>query len=641
MLRASSQGLSFAFPTARLRAIRPWNVAYSIGSQMRSLDGGSRLSTSGRVPVGGINRTQEARWTEGYSSRLSSVQTALQSQVPARVPVVEEERVDKPSSSLSTETGTGGRKTWRKARNLLAQRIRSLRAVPQRFARPRLETRRPQRRSVCSPEQQALLHQQQYNEYPPFHHQTGKVDPIRLPDGYAAGPLNAIEAACASQNEPSPSSAIFRDLTILSRSTNLQQVWNSYRNISRLQACHPAVEQHFPPSRLPRALVLRLAHFILRSRPVTAAHYPALLAVMQHLWDLGTPPSQSLWNGLIGIAGKGQRRGGTGKEGTKRSIAIFRDFVKGLRPGTSQGEYRLTPETFLDPNLPNKPDIYTLSILLHIASETINAPMLRDATRLIKRSGLTPTRITLLSYLEFFSKKHQLQNVRAINRRLHRRGMELGLDGANACISAYASNRKYHIALEMYRILRHNIKPEPKPKFVARLRTNLELTEHIYLPKNVGPDRATFTVLVQNMAYNGRFNDAVSILADFLESSSSQRISANVSPALRGMFLGFSKFAVGRLQVSADPNNRHNQWNLTNLQQTYQLFLKLPYHVVPSRATIYWILVAFDKASDHDVDCTRRVWLELERRFGHSAPWLLQQPRLRRIRSILFPREHG
>ncbi|RXW25749.1 hypothetical protein EST38_g80 [Candolleomyces aberdarensis] len=425
----------------------------------------------------------------------------------------------------------------------------------------------------------------------------------------------------------------------MAQGKHLQYVWDSYVFITHLQESHPAVQEHFFPWRFPRGLLRRLCHFIIRSRPITASHFPSLLAVMQRLWDMGIKPTRAQWNALIKFASQGHRNGEI--RGFQRSVAIAKDFVHDIRPGSSLDEHKIDILTLLDPTLPNQPDIYTLTTLIHIASKSQDYSLLQEATLLFEKSGLAPTRITRLSILKFYAEKGRLSRVRAIIRKLHEDGMELGIDGVNTCIWAYARSEQYQMTLDIYRVLRDNIRQDPDRKAIAQLHRGLQEQEHIHISPGIKPDPVTYVTLIQAMTFQGKFTDAASIFADFLESTPRGRLDPSTLPAFRAMFLGFSRHAVSRLKLSIEPKHPNNKWNLANLQRFYRLFLKLPRSVVPSRTTVYDIMVAFDKASDHDIQLLRDVWMELQVRYTPLNASLFNQARLRRVKDILFPKEGG
>jgi hypothetical protein len=79
-------------------------------------------------------------------------------------------------------------------------------------------------------------------------------------------------------------------------------------------------------------------------------------------------------------------------------------------------------------------------------------------------------------------------------------------------------------------------------------------------------------------------------------------------------------------------NPSRTAWSLENLSSLFDAFLALPGNIKPSQSTVSWIIVAFDKTSGRDKDMLRKVWIQLENKFG--GPW---KGRLWRLRARLFP----
>lgn len=626
MLRASWQGLSFALPTVtRARATHPWNVAHYSRSQpaVRVGRGGQLLAT---------RRTQTAKDdvvpSSGPLLEIPSSEAGSSGQDRGGVLQNASEGAATPAlDATPTTSGIGSREIRRWGRSKLS---RVVRVRPEKPGK-KIKRTRPAKRNV------------EQGHIPPNHAFRGQslrrsVDPARWLPHVTAPRMKAIDDAWESQTEPSPSLAIYRSLESIARGKALRHVWESYMDLIQIQRTYPVVQEQFPPSRVPSVLLVRLCHLIIHSRPFTHSHYPSLLMVMQHMWDKGRKdrrPTRLMWNSLINFAAKGRRGGG--EDGIQRSLAALNDFICDLRPGsTIPNASKLTLPAVLDTSSPNQPDIYTFGTLIHIASNAMDSELFEDANRLLEESGLPPTRITRLSCLEFYTRKKQMDDVRRVIWTMREDGMDLGIDGLNACIWAFTNTGQDSKALDIYRILRNNVEADPDPDAIHRLRNDLEAFEHIHVPNDATPDSTTYVSLIQTMAYHGRFTETTSIFADFLASAPRLRLGPSTAPAFRAVFLGFSKYAIGRLEVSADPNHPHRQWDLESLQAMYRTFLTMPYGVVPSRSTIFWIMVAFDKASDRDVDHLRAIWLELENHFEPMAPWLFQQGRLQRIKNILF-----
>ncbi|KAJ2916461.1 hypothetical protein MD484_g3953, partial [Candolleomyces efflorescens] len=523
----------------------------------------------------------------------------------------------------------------RKRRNKDAtgsSRVRFWRSTLPRFSHFRLKTSRS--RPPTSDTAPTNARRSRPLRFPSFIGQKGSVDPVTWDSAFTDAALDKLDAACATRKEPSPSRFIRHHLTNMAQGEDLQYVWDSYVLLSHLQYKQP----HLFPFRFPRTLLQRLCHFIIRSRPITSSHFPSLVKVMGRLWDMGIKPTRPQWNALINLA-PGRDRVGQ-RSAFYRSIAVTSDFVHDRRPGSSIDGRNIDILTLLDPTLPNRPDIYTLTTLIHIASKSLDDDLFQKAIFLLEKSGLTPTRITRLSQLNFYAVKQRLNNFRATLREMHEDGMELNIDGVNVCIWAYARMKKYEMTLKIYRVLRHNIRPDPDRKTIAELHRSLRHKE-IHISPDVKPDQATYVTLIQAMSFQGNFSRAASIFADFLESTPRGRLDPSTAPAFRAVFRGFSRHATSRLQLSIHPKHPKCKWNLSNLQRYHRLFLKLPRGVVPTETILHDIMVAYDKTSDHDIRLLRDVWKELEDRFLPSNRSLFNHARLRRIKDILFPKEGG
>jgi len=63
-------------------------------------------------------------------------------------------------------------------------------------------------------------------------------------------------------------------------------------------------------------------------------------------------------------------------------------------------------------------------------------------------------------------------------------------------------------------------------------------------------------------------------------------------------------------------------WHLSSL---FKSFMELPVEPRPSERTIYWILVAFAKTTGNDKGKLRKVWVQLEKKFGGGWGGRLQR----------------
>jgi hypothetical protein len=362
------------------------------------------------------------------------------------------------------------------------------------------------------------------------------------------------------------------------------------------------------------------------------------------------------WNALIDGAGKGWRR--TSVDDFRTSLGIYQDMITGRAPGRSfvrdQGD-----ENELLQTPPLKPDIYTYTILISLASRTLHASAFRYATSLLASSGLAPNRITHLSLLTYFTFTKQLSGVQSTLLKMQEQNLELGLDGVNACLWSYGHNGRVDLVMMVYRLFRHNMCPEiyVGEDDVVSVAHRLRVEQHIIIPPDMKPNEITFTTVIQILAHHGNLLATLTVFMDMVSSQNLEMGAPLVPdengiltptsysptlPVFRAIFLGFSRHGVRLMKDGTAPprfraTNPLGQpaWSLTNLQALFDTFLTLPENIVVSRSMVYWIMVAFEKTSGNDVALLRRVWKQLETRF--KKPRYGQSNRLRRIQAKLFP----
>jgi len=400
---------------------------------------------------------------------------------------------------------------------------------------------------------------------------------------------------------------------------------------------------------IPHHLLHQLARLLASIKPRTRAVHLQLLSVLKtlernrgqlRLWE---------WNTLIDSVGKQWHK--TRLEDYENSLDIFNK--RGVLPaGTAASADEVVNAVADSCVTQQNPDIWTYNIILSIASRS-NLPLtVRHASSLLLASRLTPNRYTHLCLLRYFADRKDLRSVRSTLRKMKQQGLEVGLDGINACLWAYARNGRFDVALRVYRVLRNNVKPTPN------------LGEHNidedcqYIRDTVGldsldgfePDKITYTMMIQALAYHGDLRNALSVFVDML-STPNREAGARTGDttveaacyrpsmaAFRGLFLGFARY--GR-----DPEHRtvevestatlfpslRTTWDQDTLEAVFAAFLQLPKLPKPTDRVVYWILVAFDKTSGNDVAKLREVWTKLEAKYGDG--W---GGRLEEIRSSIF-----
>ncbi|KAK0498453.1 hypothetical protein EDD18DRAFT_89283 [Armillaria luteobubalina] len=279
---------------------------------------------------------------------------------------------------------------------------------------------------------------------------------------------------------PNPDTPYYHHLHVLASTQSETEAWASYTQLLKL----PTPEGF--PEDVPIALsnLHRLCRLLSRSKPKNRTVFLRLLSVMYLIYRSGGQLRVFHWNALIDCAGKGLRK--PRMEDFKLALDVFTDMITGKPPGAtySPSEYRAMP----DLGQPIQPDIVTYTTLLNIAAKTLQGHALRQATSLLRSSGLAPNRITHLCLMAYYTSTRDLNGVRSTLIQMHSRGLELGIDGANSCIWAYA-HRRLDIVRDIYRILRHSIFPEPNAEEVTSLKRKLQEEETILIPEGMLAER--------------------------------------------------------------------------------------------------------------------------------------------------------
>ncbi len=340
------------------------------------------------------------------------------------------------------------------------------------------------------------------------------------------------------------------------------------------------------------------------------------------------------------------------------ALSLYNDMVNGRIPGAElHGQVQLSESNNLHAV---KPDVLTFNTLLNIAVKTKQVSAVRHTLALMTEAGINPSRVTFLTLLTYHGESRQMSGVRSTILRLKDHGHELGLDGINACMWAYGLNGRYDLVKIVYRLLRHNISPEETDGGLLDLARNIEDEEFISVPGDIKPDVATFTTVIQIMAYRGDLPTTLSVLDDMCallparpaaQSQYNEQQLPGTSSALNGVFraifLGFSRHGIHstqsvkllpyHLRISNPPGQPH--WSLQTLQTVFDTFITLPPDVKASRSTLYWIMLAFDITSSKDQIILREVWKKLDERFGMC--WFGPSHRLMAWRKRLFPEASG
>lgn len=425
-----------------------------------------------------------------------------------------------------------------------------------------------------------------------------------------------------------------RLLHIIATTQSSEDAWDAYRTLSTF-AVDPAANKHHV---IPIAHFHRLARLLGSTKPKTRTLFLRLLTVLASLKRAGGNIQTWEWNALIDCAGKGWRK--TRPQDFKASLDVYEDMVSQGPPEGDEHDHNMTDQE--NSTAVAKPDIITYTTLLYIACRTLMPATVRQAGSLLRLSGNSPNLVTHLSMLRYYTRTSQLSGVRATIMRLREQGFVMGIDGINACMTAFMFNSQMDIATTIYRVLRHHVVPEHdvgEHDIDAAIRY-LDVAEDIVIGETLIPDRVTYTIIIQGLAYQGDLIQALQVFSHMLSSPDIEPFAPLVPnedgelvpnrypttlPVFRALFLGFARHAQvpvakkekkelsTRLKALANPPS---SWTLTNLEFIFKSFLELPADTRPSERTIYWILVGFAKTSGRDVHKMQKVWSLLVEHFG-------------------------
>lgn len=440
---------------------------------------------------------------------------------------------------------------------------------------------------------------------------------------------------------PDAASQLIQHLRVIASTDSVRNGWNSYVFLVDFISGSLDVQRHI--KHIPYPHLHRLVRLLARNRPQTHQQFLQLQAVLTYLNFWKGKVKQYEWNALVSHAGSGVRK--TGRRNVRNAINVFKDMKAGRLRGLSDS---LSPNMKFMEGPPVQPDIYTYTSLLAIASRSVRTKHVHHISSMLRNAGLPPNRITHLSLMRYFTLRADFDGIRFTLLKMRQQGLELGLDGLNSCLWAYGRNHKVDFVLMIYRILRHNILPETSSTEQEDIKLDiLRLeAEHIFVEPETKPNEVTLTTVIQILAYHGLFSSTLNVFMDMLSFSNLEKgapveeISAGVyrpilyQPTLavfRAIFLGFTRHAKDIEECS--------DWNMDNLSQIFDLFLELPPNSNPNHNTIYFAILAFDKASGRDLKILRDVWMRIDRRFTIELFKAHSVSRLARLHRQLFSEE--
>ncbi|EAU84295.2 hypothetical protein CC1G_01291 [Coprinopsis cinerea okayama7 len=461
----------------------------------------------------------------------------------------------------------------------------------------------------------------------------GQMDPTQCGSQYLSPTRLTLRTFVPPDMEGGRGPTLVRLLRAM-LSKDLQKALEAQNEIRRLQAEDHVVSTHF--SRIPVPILRQLHYNLSKQRPVTKSHFPLMLSALQSLWDAGETFPIDVWNSLINVAGKGFRTGSRHEYVTAASI--YRDMISGRRPGASQREFLNLRKPEQLEALPGtvQPNLVTFNTLISIAARSLSQPAIAHAVALFQKSGLTPDHITHSSLLVYFTRTNNFTGIRNTLLKMKRQKLSMPIDTLNGILYAYIYNGRAEVAWDAFLVLKNNVTPDPNQAFVKRAQRRLASKEGIVIGSDLKPNEVTYVATIQAMAHKGDAFRTFSTLHEHLSLDPGAFCWNSTAAAFRAVFLGFSKhahppsFSTGKGAVPI------YEWNLSNLDLMFKLFLRLPPTRIPTRSTIYWIITAFDKASGGDLPIQRRVWVQLKLRFQKRDPQLFRQKRLQDVEARLF-----
>lgn len=421
--------------------------------------------------------------------------------------------------------------------------------------------------------------------------------------------------------------------------TDIDEAWKTYQEL--LSTPPPHVKQPIPQKYLHcfAALLIARSKWAPSRKTRTQTVFHRLLAVLNTIYYSGGQVRLWEWNALLECSGRGWRK--TRVEDFSSALNIYRDMIANRAPGSSLSDDAFDPLQDYSRVLsqPVSPDIVTFTTLLNIAGRTLSEPLLQQAEQMLVASGIPPNRITYLAYIRYYARRGRLSGVRSVLSRMKLNGMELGIDGINACLWAYGRTGRLDVATLIYRILRHRLLSEHDPDRQHDAEAAIQELDNLAgftVPAELKPDAITYYTLIQVYAYHGRLQRCMAAFTDMMTSPEpvtgplhdmdaippGPTIPNPVLPIFRAIFLGFARH--GQLPGGANDTRtagHHGMhlsdvWTLEQLHALFHHFIDLPQHAKPNSRTVYWLLAAYAITSGHNRELLREVWEKLSARYG-------------------------
>lgn len=413
----------------------------------------------------------------------------------------------------------------------------------------------------------------------------------------------------------------------LRKSASSQDSWDAF---TLLRDLDPDTSHEGRSSKMTYSDIHHLARMLAKERPRTRDTFQKLLALLTFLRSVGGSVHGWEWNLLLDCAAKGSRS--TTEKDYQSTLQIYADLQ------TTQQSPPVAHQLRSKNNA--KADIVTFTTILAIAVRSRSDNCIRHASELLLQSNLTPNRVTRLVVLSHLGATGKPEMAEQVIAQLQLEGHDVGIDGLNALMWAHARNGHFELPMGIYRTLRRNVSLSDD-SWYSHYTPIADIGEY-HIPSGTIPDCATYTLLVQSLAYGGRFFEAVKVFEDLVAlpdpplTTKGRKVdplsNAHLLPVYRALFLGFARHGeyqrphskrgfdsslISRLLKETDPG----PWNSENFHTIFNMFLATCDDLSPSERTIYWIMIAAGRVSGNDEVRMANIWRRLNATFEKRSGW--------------------
>lgn len=454
------------------------------------------------------------------------------------------------------------------------------------------------------------------------------------------------------------------------------EAWDAYQALLDIERVGSQEESSkgLPQNFISPDLLSKVSRTISQAKPPTRQLFLRYLSLLARIRQgrSARPIYSWEWNALINLAGSGFRK--PSLDLYNAALGIYHDLIRFSSSNLPEEKLGTIDASSNSPQCKVQPDIYTYTTLLSIALRTRHASAVRHASALINSTKPKLSRVTYLMLARFRLETEGLSGVRDGLRTLVREGHETGVDGVNIFLWAAGKEGQVEPALKVYYVLRQHVDAlqsvnhseenealecsvirksqvednQPGPhvgvkKVSCDISNNTEgqskqmsassvpfagspsVIEGLTISKSVVPDVATYTTMIQILAYNGYLVEAMRVFADMLSTPKDlpdgEEGFQPTGPVFRALFLAYARHGnqaqpESDVKLSLGLYSPEAEWNLERLHMLLDAFISMPEGSVKPRARdIYWAMVGMEKCTGSDHQQCREVWLKLKGRF--------------------------